>query len=113
MMAGQTPGLDQFLLSVTEFVQTRDGARLQDWLQIEPPLSQPYQQLIQELRHRYPSPQGDDELLQRCEGLIPRTKGGSTWIAFPTFMKLYFAFLRDVNVENLLETYNRLRGLLK
>lgn len=30
-----------------------------------------------------------------------------------TFMKLYFTFLRDVNVENLLETYNLLKGLLK
>ncbi|KAJ5125148.1 hypothetical protein N7448_004475 [Penicillium atrosanguineum] len=111
-MAGQTPILDQFLRSVASFVQNRDGAKLQDFLQIEPPLSDIYQQMIQELRRRYPSPQGDNELLQRCEGLVPRTKGASSWIAFPTFMKLYFAFLRDVNVDNLLETYNRLRGLL-
>ncbi|KAJ6126533.1 hypothetical protein N7523_002145 [Penicillium sp. IBT 18751x] len=115
-MAGQTPIstpiLDQFLSSVAGFVQNRDGAKLQDFLQIEPPLSDIYQQMIQELRRRYPSPQGDNELLQRCEGLVPRTKGASSWTAFPTFMKLYFAFLRDVNVDNLLETYNRLRGLL-
>lgn len=113
MMAGQTPILDQFLRSLTDLVQNRDGAKLQDFLQIEPPLSDIYQQMIQELRQRYPSPHGDNELLQRCEGLVPRTKGTSSWIAFPTFMKLYFAFLRDVNVDNLLETYNRLRGLLK
>lgn len=112
-MAGQTPILDQFLRSVAGFVQNRDGAKLQDFLQIEPPLSDIYQQMIQELRRRYPSPQGDNGLLQRCEGLVPRTKGASSWTAFPTFMKLYFAFLRDVNVENLLETYNRLRGLVK
>jgi hypothetical protein len=113
MMAGQTPILDQFLRSVTDLVQNRDGAKLQDFLQIEPPLSDIYQQMIQELRQRYPSPHGDNELLQRCEGLVPRTTGTSSWTAFPTFMKLYFAFLRDVNVDNLLETYNRLRGLLK
>lgn len=113
MMAGQAPILDQFLRSITDLIQNRDGAKLQDFLQIEPPLSDIYQQMILELRQRYPSPQGDNELLQRCEGLAPRAKGSSSWIAFPTFMKLYFSFLRDVNVDNLLETYNRLRGLLK
>lgn len=112
-MAGQTPILEQFLRSVGELVQNRDGAKLQDFLQIEPPLPDIYQQMIRELRQRYPGPQGDNELLQRCESLVPRTKGGSSWTAFPTFMKLYFSFLRDVNVDNLLETYNLLKGLLK
>lgn len=112
-MADQTPVLDQFLSSVAELTQNRDGAKLQDFLQIEPPLSNIYQQMIQELRRRYPPPNGDNELLQRCESLVPRVKGGSSWTAFPTFMKLYFTFLRDVNVENLLETYNLLRALLK
>lgn len=112
-MAGQTPVLDEFLRSVAELIQNRDGAKLQDYLQIEPPLSEIYQRMIQELRQRYPAPQGENELLQRCEGLVPRTKGGSSWSAFPTFMKLYFTFLRDVNVENLLETYNLLKNLLK
>lgn len=112
-MAGQTPILDQFLRSIADLVQNRDGAELQDFLQIEPPLSDIYQQMSQELRQRYQPPQGDNELLQRCESLVPRTKGGSSWTAFPTFMKLYFTFLRDVNVDNLLETYNLLKGLLK
>lgn len=112
-MAGQTPILDQFLRSVADLIQNRDGAKLQDFLQIEPPLSDIYQQMIQELRQRYRPAQGDNELLQRCESLVPRTKGGSSWTAFPTFMKLYFTFLRDVNVDNLLETYNLLKGLLK
>lgn len=112
-MEGQTPVLDHFLRSVAELIQNRDGAKLQDFLQIEPPLSDIYEQMIQELRRRYPSPQGDNRLLQRCESLVPRTKGGSSWTAFPTFMKLYLTFLRDVNVDNLLDTYNLLRALLK
>lgn len=113
-MAGQTPVLDQFLGSVADLVQKRDGANLQDFLQIEPPLADIYQRMIQELRQRYPpGPQSDTALQQRCEPLVPQNKGGSSWSAFPTFMKLYLAFLRDVNVENLLETYNLLRALVK
>lgn len=109
-----TPILDQFLGSVANLVETRDGAKLQDFLQIEPPLSEIYQQMIAELRQRYPpGPQSDAVLQQRCEVLVPKTKGGSSWSAFPTFMRLYFTFMRDVNVENLLETYNLLKGLLK
>lgn len=108
-----TPILDQFLGSLVELVQNRDGAKLQDFLQIEPPLSDIYQQMIVELRQRYPpGPESDTALQQRCEGLVPKTKGGSSWSAFPTFVRLYFSFMRDVNVENLLETYNLLKGLL-
>ncbi|KAJ5538891.1 hypothetical protein N7513_006839 [Penicillium frequentans] len=112
-MAPPTPILDQFIGSVSELVQERDGSKLQDFLQIEPPLSDIYQRMIEELRQRYPpGPQSDTELQQRCEILVPRTKGSSSWSAFPTFMRLYFSFLRDVNVENLLDTYNLLRALL-
>lgn len=109
-----TPVLDRFLTSLAEIVRDRDGAKLQDFLQIEPPLPDVYGQMVGELQQRYPngSPKEAD-LLRRCEGLVPKSKGGSSWAAFPTFMKLYFSFLRDVNVENLLETYDVLKGLLK
>lgn len=113
-MASQpTPVLDQFLSSLAELVENRDGAKLQDFLQIEPPLSDIYLRMIDELRQRYPpSLQQDSELLKRCEA-VSRFKGGSSWTAFPTFLKLYLTFLRDVNVDNLLDTYNLLKGLLK
>ncbi|KAL4940449.1 hypothetical protein BDV06DRAFT_230322 [Aspergillus oleicola] len=105
--------LDRFLSSLAEIVKNRDGTKLQDFLQIEPPLPDIYGQMVDELRQNYPngSPKEAD-LLRRCEGLVPKSKGGSSWSAFPTFMKLYFSFLRDVNVENLLETYDNLKGLL-
>ncbi|KAF7595207.1 hypothetical protein BBP40_006952 [Aspergillus hancockii] len=108
-----TPVLDRFLSGITELVRNRDGAKLQDFLQIEPPLSEIYQQMVVELRQQFSngSPKEAD-LQRRCEALVPRAKGGSSWTAFPTFMKLYFTFLRDVNVDNLLETYNLLKGLL-
>lgn len=109
-----TPVLDRFITSLAEIVRDRDGAKLQDFLQIEPPLPDVYGRMVVELQHRYPNgSQKEADLLRRCEGLVPKSKGGSSWTAFPTFMKLYFSFLRDVNVENLLETYDVLKGLLK
>lgn len=107
-----TTVLDKFLAGIADLVKARDGVKLQDFLQIEPPLPDIYRQMVDQLRQHYPLEQ-DAELQRRCEGLVPRTKGGSSWSAFPTFMRLYFAFLRDVNVDNLLETYDMLKGLLK
>jgi hypothetical protein len=104
--------LDPFLAGIADLVKSRDGAKLQDFLQIEPPLPDIYRQMVDDLRQHYPA-ERDAELQRRCEGLVPRTRGGSSWSAFPTFMRLYFAFLRDVNVDNLLETYKILKGLLK
>ncbi|KAI9373458.1 hypothetical protein BJX61DRAFT_541712 [Aspergillus egyptiacus] len=113
MASHSAPTLDRFLTSLAEIVRDRDGAKLQDFLQIEPPLPDVYGQMVVELRQQYPngSPKEAD-LLRRCEGLVPKSKGSSAWTAFPTFMKLYFCFLRDVNVENLLETYDLLKALL-
>ncbi|KAJ6080514.1 hypothetical protein N7467_010267 [Penicillium canescens] len=110
---GPTPVLDQFLGSLGELVLNRDGAKVQDFLQIEPPLSEIYERMIEELRNNFPpGPKSDAELLQRCDRLVPRSKGSSSWTAFPTFLKLYLTFLRDVKTENLLETYNLLKALL-
>lgn len=107
------PGvLDRFLAGIADLIRSRDGTKLQDFMQLEPPLPDIYQQLADQLRQQFPNgPDSDAELQRRCEGLVP--KGGSSWMAFPTFMKLYLFFLRDINVENLLETYNMLKVLLK
>lgn len=122
-MTIQTPVLDRFLSEVADLVKNRDGARLQDFLQLEPPLPAIYMRMVDELRAAFPSgSQGDAQLQRRCEGVVSRGNGGGggrnggsgrEWIAFPVFVKLYCMFLRDVNAENLLETYNSLRGLLK
>ncbi|PYI20044.1 hypothetical protein BO99DRAFT_421856 [Aspergillus violaceofuscus CBS 115571] len=106
-----TPTLDRFLASVADIVKSRDGAKLQDFLQIEPPLPDVYRQMTNELRQHHPSGPRETDLLRRCEGLVPKSKG-SSWTAFATFMKLYCTFLRDVNVDNLLETYDLLKGLV-
>ncbi|KAK2809685.1 hypothetical protein FQN50_003529 [Emmonsiellopsis sp. PD_5] len=108
-----TPVVDSFISSVAGLVQSRDGAKLQDFLQIEPPLPPVYHEMIAELRKQYP-PNGnnDEQLLSKCESVVPNSDSGSSWAAFPIFMRHYFTFLRDVNVENLLDTYNLLKALL-
>ncbi|KAH8435137.1 uncharacterized protein LDX57_012766 [Aspergillus melleus] len=105
--------LQQFMTAIAELVKNRDGAKLQDFLQLEPPLNETYQQMVAELRYDYPdTPAKNKELLRRCEQLVPSSKHGSTWSAFPLFIRMYFTFLRDVYVENLLETYEQLKALL-
>ncbi|RAL03951.1 uncharacterized protein BO80DRAFT_462612 [Aspergillus ibericus CBS 121593] len=106
-----TPTLDRFLASLADLVKARDGSQLQDFLQLEPPLPDIYRQMVGELRQHYPSGPKEADLLRRCEALVPKAKGVS-WTAFPTFMRLYFTFLRDVNLDNLLDTYDLLKGLL-
>jgi nuclear mRNA export protein PCID2/THP1 len=106
--------LEQFTSGIGQLVSNRNGAQLQDYLQLEPPLPPIYSQMVNDLRRRYPSgPHGDAELLKLCESILPNTKGAVTWSAFPPFMRLYLSFLRDVNTDNLLETYNLLKALLK
>lgn len=106
----QTPILDKFITSISQLVTAREGDKLQDYLQIEPEWPPIYYQMVKELRSTFPkdSPRSDAKILAKCERL-----GKGTWIAFPMFMRLYFTFLRDVDVNNLLETYNLLRALLK
>ncbi|PGH23581.1 hypothetical protein AJ80_02361 [Polytolypa hystricis UAMH7299] len=107
-----TPVLDSFLSGIADLVKSRDGAKLQDFLQIEPPLSQIYQDMTVELRRTFPHASNDEQIQTKCESLVPSTGSGSSWAAFAIFMRSYLTFLRDVNVENLLETYNLLKGLL-
>lgn len=106
----QTPILDKFITSISQLVAARDGVKLQDYLQIEPEWPPIYYQMVDELRRSFPkeNPRSDARVLAKCERL-----GKGAWIAFPMFMRLYFTFLRDVDVKNLLETYNLLRALLK
>lgn len=114
--ANATPVLDNFCSEITEIVQARNGNKLQDYLQVEPPLPEVYTQMVDELRRRYPKGVAvkEADLVKKCESIMPsRTRSASTWTPFPILIRLYFTFIRDVNVENLLETYELLKGLLK
>lgn len=109
--SGGTPVVDSFIANIMELIRDRNGAKLQDYLQIEPPLPPVYQDMVTELKSQYPqSANTDDQLLGKCESAVPP---GSSWSSFPLFLRQYFIFVRDVNVDNLLDTYDLLKALLK
>jgi nuclear mRNA export protein PCID2/THP1 len=109
-----TPMLDQFLASIAALVSNRQGDHLQDYLQVVPEhMRDAYRQMSEELQKSYPKGPGDDSLLKRCEALVPKNADGTTWHAFPIFIRSYLAYLRDGNVSNPLEAYTSLSGLLK
>ena len=109
-----TPTLDQFLPGIAQILRTRDGPKLQDFLAIEPPLPPIYHTLANELRQSFPQDQSK-ALEQKCEASLPQSDGDQpgAWPAFVSFLVQYFLFLRDVNPEQLVETHEKLKALLR
>ena len=110
------PTIDQFLGEIAQIVREQNGTKLQEYLVIEPPLSPIYQRIVDELRQAYPNAHSHTALENKCKSFIPEYEegeDGGSRSSFISFMVKYFAFLRDVNVENLLETHDMLKALLK
>lgn len=110
-----TPTIDQFLSEISGILQAKDGAKLQDFLVIEPPYSNLYSAMIGEMRTVYP--RGKESVLEaKCNSALPLARNGeddAPWSAFIKFMAQYFIFLRDVDIQNLLDTYNILSELVQ
>jgi hypothetical protein len=109
-----TPVLDQFLQEIGNIFHQRNGARLQDVLQLEPPLPPAYSSIVSELNTHFRKGQ-DQALVTRCEEIIPVAEDGigSAWGAFPDFLARYFRFLRDADPNNLADLYEKLKSLTK
>ncbi|KAH8703074.1 hypothetical protein BGW36DRAFT_333671 [Talaromyces proteolyticus] len=108
-----TSMLDQFLSGISQVVAHRQGDDLRELLQVLPErMRDGYRAMAIELRANYPSGPGDEALLKRCEALVPKTTEGTTWPAFPIFIRSYLAYLRDGNISNQLEAYKALNGVL-
>lgn len=110
-----TAVLDQFLLETSRILRDRDGAQLQDYLLIEPPYKQIYNSMIAELRATHPRGT-EDKLEVKCGEALPEARNGEDgipWTAFLKFMVQYLGFIRDVNIQNLLDTYNLLSELVQ
>ena len=110
-----SPTLDQFLREIATILRQRNGQKLQDYLLLEPPLPPLYTTIVSELRLYFPSNR-QGSLEEKCKMLLPEDDGesaGGSWTAFISFMLQYFTFLRDVNVEHLVETHDMLKSLLK
>lgn len=118
-MTTPTPTIDNFLSAINNFLRSRDAIQLRGYILVEPPLPDIYATLTAEIRRSFPST-SSDALERKCNALLPEDldrrpddETGTSWSSFVTFMKLYFEYLRDVDIGNLLETHQLLSGLTK
>ena len=113
-----TPVLEQFIKEINQILRSKDAHKLRDYLVIEPPLPQLYQTVVNELRTTYPA-STQDRLEKKCESMLPEygyengSAGAGAWSAFNTFLVHYLAFIRDVQPEQLIETHEKIKSLLR
>lgn len=114
-----SPTIDEFLEEVRGLLRDKNGIKLQDVMLLEPPLPPSYHRLVSELKQSFPE-HSEDALLTKCASFLPEydadydeKDGGGSSPAFATFAVRYFAFLRDVDVDDLVETHDLLKNLLK
>ncbi|KAK5138058.1 hypothetical protein LTR08_005856 [Meristemomyces frigidus] len=110
-----TPLLGQYLVGINGFVQARNEASLAEWIALEPPFSNHYLGMIQELKQTYPKA-NDSALEHKCsQTLKAAVEGddGAPWTSFIKFMVQYLGYLRDVSADasQYLETYELLSEL--
>ena len=109
------PTIDKFLGEIIKILLAKDGLQLQQYLILEPPLPPLYNRIVSELKQAYPV-SSQAALEAKCRSFIPERdedEVGGSRVPFISFMVKYFSFLRDVNVDNLVETHDMLKALLK
>ncbi|KAF2703156.1 hypothetical protein K504DRAFT_444386 [Pleomassaria siparia CBS 279.74] len=121
MSAFQAGIESNFCTEVNTALRNRDANKLQSILLLEPPFPPVYQQLIDSLKKKFPG--NDSTAEKRLEDVVKRlvTEAGegedddgrpiASWSPMVTFLVGWMAFIRDINIENLLETYERLSDL--
>lgn len=110
-----TSTIDQFLSEIARIVSGKDGKQLQNYLIIEPPYSGLYVNMISEMRQQFPKHR-EEALESKCSTYLPVSRESSDeppWSAFIKFIAQYLIFLRDVDTNNLLGTYNSLSELVQ
>ncbi|KAL8947025.1 MAG: hypothetical protein Q9222_006655 [Ikaeria aurantiellina] len=109
-----TPTIDKFLGEISKLMREKNGTQIQNYLHYEPPWPPLYEQMIAELKKTYPIFQ-QSSLERKCTDILPveeEEDGGGSFSSFVTFVTKYFAFIRDVDVSQLLETHDKLKALL-
>lgn len=115
--ARRLPGrtLARFLDEIGRLLQIRDGPQLAQYLLVEPPFPEPYAALIDELRALKEARAARFAVGPALEQIVAGSVSvsGSGELAFARLLGLYLAFIRDVDVTNLLETYRGLSELVQ
>ena len=110
-----TPTIDKFLEEIARILREQNATQLRDYMVLEPPLPPLYNQIVSELQKSYPV-FNQAPLEAKCRDFIPEYEEGEeggSWTSFIAFLVKYFIFLRDVNVDQLVETHDMLKSLLK
>lgn len=110
-----TPTIDKFLGEISRILREHNGSQLQDYMVLEPPLPPLYNQIVTELKRAYPV-FNSVPLGHKVSQYIPdydESEDGGSNASFISFIIKYFTFLRDVNVQQLVETHDLLKSLLK
>ncbi|KAI9737425.1 MAG: hypothetical protein M1834_009579 [Cirrosporium novae-zelandiae] len=109
-----TPTLSRFFGEIDAILQAKDGEKLSQYLILEPPLPDLYQQIVIELKQTYAS-EKDSSLEATCQKALPSIAGGEdvgSWYPFIAFMVQYLRFLKDVDPEQLVDTHEMLKSVL-
>lgn len=109
--------LDDYLRGVLGLVYNKDADELKQYLRVEPINLPPvFLELRKELHASYRSSKVLEQKIDTVLALSnddPNPDVGEIWPGFQGFMKDYLEYWRDVEFEDLLETYNLLFALAK
>ena len=103
----ETTKVDAFLNGINDILQRGDPVALRDWLAVDPPFNDEYSAISVRVR-TLPK---DFNLIDYCRDVL-REIYIREWNGFIPFIFQYFLFLRDINMENMLEAYELLKDLL-
>lgn len=107
--------------AVNDAIKTRNAVELASIVLLEPPFPPIYEELIQSLRNNYSQNVSNSE--SRLEQLVRKVvtetaeyqdeqgKPVQSWNAMVTFLVGWMTFLRDLDMDNLLHTYQSLKDL--
>jgi hypothetical protein len=111
----------QLCTAVNNAIKACNAAELASIVLLEPPFPPIYQQLVQSLQSNFPQHAKDSErrLDQLVRGVVTETaayedeqgKPVQGWNAMVTFLVGWLTFLRDMDLANLLHTYQGLKDL--
>ncbi|KAF2996428.1 hypothetical protein E8E13_003128 [Curvularia kusanoi] len=111
----------QLCTAVNNAIKSRNAAELASIVLLEPPFPPIYQELVQSLQSNYPQHATNSE--SRLDQLVRRVvtetaeyedeqgKPVQGWNAMVTFLVGWMTFLRDMDLANLLHTYQGLKDL--
>lgn len=111
----------QLCTAVNNAIKARNAAELASIVLLEPPFPPIYQELVQSLQNSYPQSADDSEsrLDRLVRSVVTETaeyedeqgKPVQGWNAMVTFLVGWMTFLRDMDLANLLHTYQGLKDL--